>query len=104
MLFSLMKNNNKHKKTKEGFELSNVCKYLPKKDLKKNKVKNIKCKYPQYTRLYNRPNKCFSCEKQMKRYGKHINIGFPGKCFSCEKQSKDPYNEGPTKCFSCENK
>ena len=58
----------------------------------------------QYTRLYNRPNKCFSCEKDILRNAgpKYINYAFPGKCFSCERQSKTPYNEGPTKCFSCE--
>ena len=67
----------------------------PKKDLSR-------C--TQYTRLYSRPNKCFSCEKDVLRNAgpKYINYAFPGKCFSCEKQSKTPYNEGPTKCFSCE--
>lgn len=67
----------------------------PKKDLSR-------C--TQYTRLYSRPNKCFSCEKDVLRNAgpKYINYAFPGKCFSCERQSKTPYNEGPTKCFSCE--
>lgn len=67
----------------------------PKKDLRR-------C--TQYTRLYSRPNKCFSCEKDVLRNAgpKYINYAFPGKCFSCERQSKQPYHEGPTKCFSCE--
>jgi hypothetical protein len=55
------------------------------------------------TRIFGRPNKCFSCERQiMNTVGeKYINYAFPSKCFSCEKESKDPYNEGPTKCFNC---
>ena len=54
--------------------------------------------------FYGRPNKCFSCERDILRNAgeKYINYGFPGKCFSCERQSKCPYNEGPTKCFSCD--
>tara|TARA_B100001287_G_C22317768_1_gene360206 strand:+ start:19 stop:384 length:366 start_codon:yes stop_codon:yes gene_type:complete len=58
----------------------------------------------QYVKLYGRPNKCFSCEKEvLKTAGqKYIHYAFPSKCFSCEKQSKNPYMEGPTKCFACD--
>lgn len=54
--------------------------------------------------LFGRPNKCFSCEREVLRKAgpKYINYAFPSKCFSCEKQSKNPYMEGPTKCFSCD--
>ena len=57
--------------------------------------------------IFTRPNKCFSCEKEiLENYSKeHIHLAFPGKCFSCENEAKKngtlPYNEGPTKCFSC---
>ena len=53
---------------------------------------------------YGRPNKCFSCEKEvLKNSGpKYIHYAFPSKCFSCERESKRPYMEGPTKCFSCD--
>jgi len=53
--------------------------------------------------IFGRPNKCFSCERQIMNTSgkKYINYAFPSKCFSCEKESKIPYNEGPTKCFSC---
>jgi hypothetical protein len=54
--------------------------------------------------IYGRPNKCFSCEKEMIKTGneKNIHQAFPSKCFSCEKESKNPYMEGSTKCFSCD--
>ncbi len=70
--------------------------------LKKPAYKPKKCN--QHTRLYSRPNKCFSCEADiLKNAGdKYINYAFPGKCFSCERESKNPYMEGPTKCFSCD--
>ena len=56
----------------------------------------------QYTRLYSRPNKCFSCEKDILRNeNKYINFVFPVLCFSCERQSKTPYHEGPTKLLKC---
>tara|TARA_B100001248_G_scaffold262307_1_gene257437 strand:- start:3379 stop:3783 length:405 start_codon:yes stop_codon:yes gene_type:complete len=57
--------------------------------------------------IFSRPNKCFSCEKEMlQKYARqYVNLAFPGKCISCEKEAakngKDPYHEGPTKCFSC---
>lgn len=59
--------------------------------------------FPKTSRnVLGRPNKCFSCERQMRKYGdKYLNYAFPTKCVSCEKQSKDPYMEGPTKCFNC---
>ena len=94
---------------------------------KKEKFSNNKLSYPEYknlhipkrvpvlkrdlarestnTRLiFGRPNKCFSCEREVLRKAgkKYINYAFPSKCFSCEKQSKSPYMEGPTKCFSCD--
>ena len=69
--------------------------------IEKPKYVPKKCK--QHTRIYGRPNKCFSCEKDiLNRAGsKYIHYAFPTKCFSCEKESKRPYFEGPTKCFSC---
>ena len=57
--------------------------------------------------IFSRPNKCFSCEREMlQKYArKYVNLAFPGKCFSCEKEASkngsDPYHEGPTKCFDC---
>lgn len=53
---------------------------------------------------YGRPNKCFSCEKDiLKNAGpEYIHYAFPSKCFSCERESKRPYMEGPTKCFACD--
>lgn len=60
--------------------------------------------------IFSRPNKCFSCEREMlQKYArKYVNLAFPGKCFSCEKEAakngSDPYHEGPTKCFSCKGK
>tara|TARA_B100000242_G_C42633540_1_gene298183 strand:+ start:68 stop:469 length:402 start_codon:yes stop_codon:yes gene_type:complete len=59
--------------------------------------------------IFSRPNKCFSCEKELlQKYAKqYVNLAFPGKCFSCEaegkKMGRNPYHEGPTKCFSCMN-
>jgi hypothetical protein len=53
--------------------------------------------------FWSRPNKCFSCEKQITSIA-DAHLAFPSKCFSCEKQSGQiPYNTGPTKCFDCEN-
>ena len=53
---------------------------------------------------YGRPNKCFSCEKDVLKHAgpKYIHYAFPSKCFSCERESKRPYMEGPTKCFACD--
>ncbi len=48
-----------------------------------------------------RPNKCFSCEKEItSNYSAHLS--FPTKCFDCERQSRIPYNTGKTKCFDCD--
>ena len=65
-------------------------------------TKPKKCKTYK-PRIYGRPNKCFSCEKEImtKAGPKYMYKAFPTKCFSCEKQSKHPYSTGPTKCFSC---
>ena len=70
--------------------------------LEKPAYKPKKCK--EHTRLYGRPNKCFSCEADILRNAghKYINYAFPSKCFSCERESKNPYMEGPTKCFTCD--
>lgn len=70
-----------------------------------NIVENDMRRKTTYVNLtYGRPNKCFSCEKDiLKNYGsEYINYAFPSKCFSCEKQSRNPYMEGPTKCFTCD--
>lgn len=58
----------------------------------------------QHKRIFGRPNKCFSCEREImkKTGGKNIHLAFPSKCFDCEKESKNPYMTGPTKCFSCD--
>lgn len=54
-------------------------------------------------KFWSRPNKCFSCEKQITSI-KDAHLAFPTKCFDCEKQHKQiPYSTGPTKCFDCEN-
>ena len=55
-------------------------------------------------KIYSRPNKCFSCEKQILASNEPhlIHMAFPTKCFSCEKNSKKPYYTGPTKCFNCD--
>jgi hypothetical protein len=51
--------------------------------------------------IMTRPNKCFSCEKQItSEYDAHLS--FPTKCFDCERQSRIPYNTGKTKCFDCD--
>ncbi len=76
-----------------------ICNMVPKMTPQKDLSRDAKS-----TRLlFGRPNKCFSCERQiMNTVGKkYINYAFPSKCFSCENQSNNPYNEGPTKCFSC---
>ena len=84
------------KKVNEEFSQYPVTSYTI-KPTKKQNVKDEKL-------IFSRPNKCFSCERELINKGaiKQINYGFPGKCFSCEKESKNPYFEGPTKCFSCE--
>ena len=75
------------------------------KDCDKTKKESIP--EPPKNVIFSRPNKCFSCEKEMlQKYARqYINLAFPGKCISCEKEAskmgKDPYHEGPTKCFSC---
>jgi hypothetical protein len=72
---------------------------------KLNLVDNDLRRKTNYVRLtYGRPNKCFSCEKDvLKNAGpKYIHYAFPSKCFSCERESKRPYMEGPTKCFACD--
>ena len=59
--------------------------------------------YKNTEHFWSRPNKCFSCEKQITSMA-DAHLAFPSKCFSCEKQSGQiPYNTGPTKCFDCEN-
>lgn len=70
---------------------------------KRNPIKKNTKKVNEGMVVLSRPNKCFSCERQMlKQSGtKNIHLAFPGKCFDCEKDSKAPYHEGPTKCFSC---
>ena len=83
--------------------------YRPPSSYIANTVENKKPKEEerQVNYIFTRPNKCFSCERQMvKNYArKYINLAFPGKCISCEKEAakmgRDPYHEGPTKCFSC---
>ncbi len=59
-----------------------------------------------------RPNKCFSCEKQITSIS-NAHESFPSKCYDCEKQalmglketkdSTQPYFTGKTKCFDCDN-
>ena len=79
-----------------------MCLRKKKSKLEKPAYKPKKCK--EHTRLYGRPNKCFSCEADILRNAghKYINYAFPSKCFSCERESKNPYMEGPTKCFTCD--
>ena len=93
-----------NKKPTEKFTNQNICLQEPVIKHVPPKMKKDLSRCTTYTRLYSRPNKCFSCEKDILRNAgpKYINFAFPGKCFSCERQSKQPYNEGPTKCFSCE--
>lgn len=91
-------NKNIPKKNKES--LKNI-----KIDTFNNQIDNDLTRKTEYVSLvYGRPNKCFSCEKEvLKNIGpKYIHYAFPTKCFSCEKGSKNPYMEGPTKCFSCD--
>lgn len=91
-------NKNIPKKNKES--LKNI-----KIDTFNNQIDNDLRRKTEYVSLvYGRPNKCFSCEKEvLKNIGpKYIHYAFPTKCFSCEKGSKNPYMEGPTKCFSCD--
>ena len=66
--------------------------------------KTKKSSRPRSRRIFGRPNKCFSYEREIMRKtgGKNIHLAFPTKCFDCEKQSKNPYMTGPTKCFSCD--
>jgi len=100
------KKQSKRNKNKEQFTLEpsvvvnkpKTCKLASSLNLPRDLARDSKS-----TRLFGRPNKCFSCERQiMNTVGeKYINYAFPSKCFSCEKESKTPYNEGPTKCFSC---
>jgi len=69
-------------------------------EVKKNPPKKVTSRKP----IYGRPNKCFSCEKEILNTAgeDYIHYAFPSKCFSCEKESKNPYMEGSTKCFSCD--
>jgi hypothetical protein len=53
-------------------------------------------------KFYSRPNKCFSCERQIKS-SQNAHLSFPSKCFDCEARSLRPYFQGPTKCFDCEH-
>jgi len=72
---------------------------------KLNLVDNDLRRKTNYVSLtYGRPNKCFSCEKDVLKHAgpKYIHYAFPSKCFSCERESKRPYMEGPTKCFACD--
>lgn len=64
-----------------------------------------KCQRKVPRRIFSRPNKCFSCERELiaRNCVSKIHTAFPTKCFSCERQSKNPYMTGPTKCFSCDN-
>jgi len=60
--------------------------------------------YKPVEKFWSRPNKCFSCEKQISSIT-NAHLAFPSKCFSCEKQQGQiPYQTGPTKCFDCEKK
>ena len=88
----------KYKSKKENFlqEINYVG-----RPIKFQKPKKCKTYRP---RIYGRPNKCFSCEKEImaKAGPKYMYKAFPSNCFSCEKESKHPYFTGPTKCFSCD--
>ena len=89
------------KKEKENYEPVLTTKL----NLNSNNIDNDLRRKTKYVRLtYGRPNKCFSCEKDiLKNAGpKYIHYAFPSKCFSCERESKRPYMEGPTKCFACD--
>ena len=50
--------------------------------------KTKKYSRPKTRRIFGRPNKCFSCEREMSaRYGlEYSDLGQPTKCFSCESQ------------------
>ena len=90
---------------KETFKVNNGSVLNTKLNLGRNEIDNDLRRKTKYVRLiYGRPNKCFSCEKEVLRNAgpKYIHYAFPSKCFSCEKGSKNPYMEGPTKCFSCD--
>ena len=98
--FYFFKSNDKEDFSKEIKEVSGN----PLKT-KLNLIDNDLRRKTNYVRLtYGRPNKCFSCEKEILKHAgpKFIHYAFPSKCFSCEKESKRPYMEGPTKCFACD--
>lgn len=99
IFFCIIKVFNSKRKQKISIETQNkIVPMINKKPIKKNTKK-----VNEGLVVLSRPNKCFSCEKQMLKHSatKNIHLAFPGKCFDCEKHSKTPYHEGPTKCFSC---
>lgn len=99
IVYFFFSNNKKEEFVKE------IEKDTPALKTKLNLIDNDLRRKTNYVSLtYGRPNKCFSCEKDvLKNAGpKYIHYAFPSKCFSCERESKRPYMEGPTKCFACD--
>lgn len=92
-----IKKNNKSKKNEKFIQLNYVRRPIVSQPVKK-------CQRKVERRIFGRPNKCFSCERELinRNGGKNIHTAFPTKCFSCERESKNPYMTGPTKCFSCD--